>query len=297
MRIDLKFTGIESVIHHLDKLSGPKAAEAYVKALNDTGFELRGKMRAEINRVFDRPSAFISKSPKVFPAKPDRLTVTVAPTKHSESTWQRGGKVGVDPQHVLQAQEWGGTRRDKRSEVRLRQAGILPAGYQTAIPSNPFPGSTDAYGNISGKFLQGLLSYLQAYQPGQGFKANMGKAAMGRVHQFGRSSISKRGQQQAGPFMGRRYFVAGTRLESRFEGGEHKLGPVMRKGTAHLPPGVWAAMGPYGQTIRPVLMFVRTPTYSPRLSMERVAASMNVEEFLAKKLRHRIRQAVETPGK
>lgn len=37
MRIDLKFTGIESVIHHLDKLSGPKAAEAYVKALNDTG--------------------------------------------------------------------------------------------------------------------------------------------------------------------------------------------------------------------------------------------------------------------
>ena len=44
-----------------------------------------------------------------------------------------GGK-GIDPQQILRAQEVGGRRHDKRSEKALRRVGILPNGYQTAIP-------------------------------------------------------------------------------------------------------------------------------------------------------------------
>ncbi len=273
MRIDLKFTGIESVIHHLDKLSGPKATEAYVKALNDTGFEVRRKMQGEINRVFDRPTPFITKAPKVFAAKPDRLTVTVAPTMHSESSWQRGGKVGVDPQHVLQAQEWGGTRRDKKSEIVLRRAGILPAGYQTAIPATPYPGSDDGRGNLRGAFLQRLLSYLQAFGE-QGYSANMKGAARNRFE--GARKYSNIRTRKTHMDRDQRFFVVHPN----------------RSKTRHLAPGIWAARAIHGVDLRPVLMFVRTPSYSPRLSMERIAQSANVDEYLARRLRFRIREAV-----
>ena len=53
-----------------------------------------------------------------------KLSVTIEPT-------YMGGK-GIDPQKILDAQTWGGRRRDKRSEVALKRAGILSAGYQTA---------------------------------------------------------------------------------------------------------------------------------------------------------------------
>src|SRR5690606_37168676 len=124
------------------------------------------------------------------PATPDNLSLRILPTLDARNLPGKGGKVGVDPQHVLQAQEFGGRRADKKSEVALRRAGILPAGYQTVIPDPPYPGSDDGRGNLRGPFVQQLLSYLQAYSE-VGFKANMGAKKIAKMrNQQGIGSIS-----------------------------------------------------------------------------------------------------------
>lgn len=262
--IKIETKNLEMVREHLARLSGPQAKAAYAKALNDTGFHVRRQMQAALRGGFDRVTPWVERSPKVFMATADKLSVSIAPTLSTTNAASAGGKAGVDPQDVLQAQEFGGKRRDKRSESALRRAGFLPMGFQTAIPAEPFPGSDDGRGNLRGAFLQQLLSYLHAYSE-QGFKANMTAKRKGTIH---------RGTAKA---QGRRYFVSyGKWRDGR---------------AAHLAPGVWAASGTGGAVLRPVLMFVRPPSYRPRLSMDRIARESGAQEYLDKRVRFRIREA------
>ena len=262
MKLELKIENLEKVSAALAKLSGPQARVAYANAINDTGFMVRRAMQAELGK-FDRVTPFIQKSPKLVAATPAKLSARILPTLDSRNLPTTGGKVGVDPQDVLQAQEFGGRRRDKRSESALRRAGILPSGYQTAIPATPYPGSDDGRGNLSGRFLQQLLSYMQAYSE-SGFKANMTARRKRAVH---------KGTAKA---LGRRYFVSYGRLRGQ-----------------HLAPGIWAAQGTHGVDVRPVLMFVRTPTYRPRISMDRIARDSGAQDYLDKRVHFRIRNLAE----
>lgn len=264
MEVSIKVENLGAVQDVLKRLSGPQAKEAYAKALNDTGFQVRRQMQAALRDSFDRVTPWVERSPKVFKATADKLSVSIAPTTSSTNAPSKGGKAGVDPQDVLQAQEFGGRRRDKRSEVALRRAGILHNGWQTAIPATPYPGSDDGRGNLRGAFLQQLLSYLQAYSE-QGYKANM-------------TDKRKRGLHKGtATRAGRRYFVSyGKWRDGR---------------SSHLAPGIWAASGTGGVDVRPVLMFVRTPTYQPRLSMERIAQAADVQDYLDRRVRFRIREA------
>lgn len=248
----------------MGKLAERDVKVALTRALNDEGYWVQRALQAEMHSIFDRPTPFITRNVRVFHATPDDLSVAIAPTMTTDySVFQRGGKVGVDPQDVLQAQEAGGTRRDKRSESVLRRAGILPAGFQTAIPATPYPGSADAYGNIRPGFMVQMLSYLQAFNE-QGFKANM--------LQKNRRRLERGTAKQAG----RRYFVSLGRY---------------RDATRHLAPGIWAASGPGGVDVRPVLMFVKTPNYKQRLNLQQIVARSNSQEYLDRRVRFRIRQA------
>ena len=269
MRLDAEIRNQAAVQEALAKLSGQQAKEAYAKALNDAGFMVRRKMQEALRGSFDRVTPWIERSPKVFAATQDRLAVSVAPTLSTTNGPSRGGKVGVDPQHVLQAQEFGGRRADKRSEVLLRRTGVLPHGYQTAIPRTPYPGSDDGRGNLRAGFVTQLLSYLGLFQE-QGFKANMTER---------RKKNLQRGTAKQ---VGRRYFVAYGRLRG---------GP-----TSHLAPGIYAASGTHGSNIQPVLLFVKNPNYKPRISMERIAQQSGLQDYLDKRVRYRLYQAVERLG-
>ena len=256
------------VLRQIRGLTGPQAAKAYAKALNDTGFQVRRAMQDEMRAVFDRPTDYILRSPFVRMATPAKLSVTIEPT-------YMGGK-GIDPQKILDAQTWGGRRRDKRSEVALKRAGILPAGYQTAIPDEarggPYPGSDDGKGNLRGPFLVQLISYLQAFGE-QGYKANMSEKGYQRVH---------RGTKKQA---GRRYFVA--------YGGERDAPRTTRKGepdarAAHLARGIWAVSGTGGVLVRPVLLFVKPKRgYQPRFDMDKVAKRADAEAYLERRIRYR----------
>lgn len=273
MKLSAEIRNQKELTDLLGKLAGGELRKAYALALNDTGFMVRGKQVAALKGAFDRVTPFVGRSPKVFKATPDKLAVSIAPTLHTDrSAFVRGGKVGVDPQDVLQAQEFGGRRRDKRSEVILRRAGILPSGMQTAIPKTPYPGSDDGRGNLRGPFLVQLISYLQAFGE-QGYRANMTDKRRARLrNQQGIGSIAVKKVYKT--TLGRRYFVSYGRVRSQ-----------------HLPPGIWAASGTHDVDVKPVVMFVRSGTYRPRIDMDRVARDAGVQEYLDKRVRFRVREA------
>lgn len=280
MKINLKMTGLDSVQSALSRLSGGQLRAAQVAALNDTAHRVRQVMARELASSFDNPTPFIARSPKFIPATADNLSVRILPTVDARNLPSKGGKVGVDPQQVLQAQEYGGRRADKKSEVALRRAGILPAGYQTAIPATPYPGSHDGRGNLRGAFIQQLLSYLQSYSE-VGFKANMSRKRVDRLADKTRySSLATRKTNTM--IRGVVYFVSH---------GTSRSGPG-----AHLAPGIWAKTGTHGVSIAPVLMFVRTPSYAPRISMDAIARRADADQYLERRLRYRIRQAAESLG-
>ena len=273
MKLSAEIRNQKELTDLLGKLAGGELRKAYALALNDTGFIVRGKQVAALNGAFDRVTPFVGRSPKVFKATAEKLSVSIAPTLHTDrSAFVRGGKVGVDPQDVLQAQEFGGRRRDKRSEVILRRAGILPSGMQTAIPKTPYPGSDDGRGNLRGPFLVQLISYLQAFGE-QGYRANMTDKRRARLrNQQGIGSIAAKKVYKT--TLGRRYFVSYGRVRSQ-----------------HLPPGIWAASGTHDVDVKPVVMFVRSGTYRPRIDMDRVARDAGVQEYLDKRVRFRVREA------
>lgn len=274
IRITGKVEGAEKLQRALAAISGPELNKAISEAINMGAGRAKNAMRAEIRSVFDRPTPYIVNAVDTHKkATPESLEAWVAPT-------YMGGK-GVEPQKILKAQEMGGRRSDKRSEVALRRAGILPSGYQTAIPKTPYPGSDDGRGNLRGPFLVQLISYLQAFGE-QGYKANMSRVGYQRVH---------RGTKKQA---GRRYFVSygamrgGARMTAKNE-------PDGR--SQHFAAGIWAAAGTGGVDVRPVLMFVRTPKYTPRISLEQIRKSSGVDELVPKWIRGRIYEAAKEAAK
>ena len=269
VEMSARVLGQAELLAQLHGLTGSQAAGAYAKAINDTAFEVRRAMQAEMRVRFDRPTDYILRSPRVKMATAARLSASIAPD-------YMGGK-GIDPQKILRAQGEGGTRRDKRSEVALRRVGILPNGMQTSIPATPYPGSDDGRGNLKGSFLVQLLAYFQAFaDEGRGFKANMTEKGYKRVH---------KGTKKAA---GRRYFVA----YGKARGGARTtaMGDADAR-TSHLAPGIWAASGTGGADVRPVLMFVKRAHYSVRLQGEAIAKRADAQNYLEKRLRYRVREA------
>jgi len=264
MQLKLEIQGLEKVQKQLQQLGQTGLKEAAAKALNDVAFKVRKSMQDEMRSVFKDPTPYILKSVQVEKATPASLTATVAPT-------YMGGK-GVDPQKILRAEVEGGPRRDKRSEKLLRSAGILPVGYQTAIPREPFPGSDDGRGNLRGPFLVQLISYFQSFSE-IGHRANMTKK---RKDKLANRGVSANGYKTINGVV---YFVAYGRLRS---------GP-----TSHLAPGIWAKSGIHGFLAKPVLMFVRSPSYAPRLSLEKIIQKSQIQAEFEKRMRYQIRTAFE----
>lgn len=275
MRLDLKMTGVEAVQKELARLGRGELKAAQAKALNDTAHHIRKAMVRELSSVFDRPTNFIARSPKFVPATPDDLSVRILPTVDARNLPSKGGKVGVDPQQVLQAQEFGGRRFNKKSEAVMLRSGILPRGYQTALPAEPYPGSDDGRGNFKAGFLVKLLSYLQAFGQ-QGYSANITDRSARRRKDITEFS-NIRSQRQVRLMNGAEFIV------SKGKGSTSAAG--RRQGLA---AGIWARTG---KEIKPVVIFTKPGNYTPRLSMERIAEQSGAEDYLARRLRFRIREA------
>lgn len=259
MQLKLEIKGLEKVQAQLKRLSETGIKQAASAAINDAAFKGRKAVQDEMKSVFKSPTPYILNSVFVTKATPNSLTATVAPKM------MPGG--GVDPQKILRAEAQGGPRRDKRSEKLLRSAGLLPSGYQTAAPPDPYPGSQDGRGNMKGTFLAKLISYFQGFSNAGGFRKNMGQ---------------KRKTKMATQPSGVVFFVST---------GQRGAG-----GANHLPPGIWARPSTPGARMQLVLLFVKNPSYAPRLRMDAIVQKAQLQAEFEKKLRHHIRKAVEEMG-
>jgi hypothetical protein len=217
--IDVK-ADVKAATRWLDDVQRKQIPYAIKNALNQTAKDVQSDLMKEM-RVFDRPKPATKKGIFIRRAEKSDLSAVVG-----LKTRDKGAPVS----EYLDAQVHGGNRSDKRSEILLQQAGILPAGYQTR------PGSgarIDAYGNMSRGQIVQILSYFRAF---------------GGIRSSGR---------------GRSYDTQSERMNRSLT--KRKRMPVeyfvVPDGMPGLATGVWKRTG---KKIEPILIFIKPPTYTKK---------------------------------
>jgi hypothetical protein len=170
-------------------------------------------------------------------------------------------KSGKSPSQVLGHLFAGGGREFKQFEKALYRAGYLSAGM-IVVPGEGAP--LDVHGNIPARFITQLLSYLELFGE-QGYRADM--TAEGR-QRFGARAARRVGAQAV------QYFVSrGT--GNWFGGRSWKNGRPQ-----HLPAGIWSRTQFTGGTaIKPIVMFVRRPTYRRLFDLPEIVGEVIVSQF------------------
>lgn len=145
---------------------------ATMVALNRAAFSGAEATKAEVRKVFDRPTPWVVGGVRYLKATKERLRAQV-----DFDFW--GNKQGVTVAQVLAAEIQGGNRRLKRFELALQRIGVLPPGM-AAVPGSA--AKLDSYGNMSAGQINQILSFFRAFGE-QGYKANMtakGRAALAK---------------------------------------------------------------------------------------------------------------------
>lgn len=152
---------------------------------------------------------------------------------------------GIPATKFLSPQIFGGSRGWKRHERALQMRGILPSGMY-CVPGEA--AKLDAYGNMSkGQIIQ-ILSAMKAFGE-QGYMANRTK----------KSAARNKNQPE--------YFS-------------------LQKAHGKLPPGIYQRFRfGHGVAIRPVLIFIKEPSYGKRLDFFGVAESVIAQHAEAEFLR------------
>jgi len=271
MKVGINITGLAKVQKELAALSGPRLQAAMASTFGQVAGAVAKEVKGEMAKpsVFDRPKPYTLRSVR-WELGADGTSVNIAPTYLGRGAAGAGGQK-IDPQQFLLAQAFGGSRKLKRSELTLRRAGILPAGWFTSIPKVPFPGSEDGHGNIRGPFMVQLLSYFQAFGE-KGFRKNMGAKRKAKLANAGLTDDGKK------IIRGVEYVVSYGKAAGAAQGSYN-----------HLAPGIWARSGVNGGQLKPVLMFIRPPNYKIRLDMQRIAERVQPGALFEKWLRGNIR--------
>ena len=153
MNGSISVTDLDDALKDLARM-GKQADPALARVVNEVGGEAIKMLQAEAGSVFDRPTRFTLNAFRLLRAKPSAPEAVVWVKDEKDGA---GG--GQAPEAWFSPQVYGGERRVKRSEYRLREQGILPSGMFLA----PGPGARlDAYGNMSRGHMQQILSGLAA---------------------------------------------------------------------------------------------------------------------------------------
>jgi hypothetical protein len=147
----------------------------------------------------------------------------------------------------------------------------------TTLPRNPFPGSADGRGNLRGRFAIELLNYFQS-----------GAARVAALNKRKQSALRRTiSYSSAMRYVNRQLVDREVKLLHGYE-------MFATDGTTGgLAPGIWARRPGVHREIKPVLVFVRDANYRPRLGVEKIAKDGDLQQYLERRLRYRIRKALE----
>jgi hypothetical protein len=203
------------------------------------GKAVRPAAREAMNRTVDWAETDLGREMRKVFDRPTRYTLKslykiYASTAKLEATlWFKQRSHDVDDLWA-RPQIFGGARDVKPFELRLQRVGLLPAGWMV-VPGGSMP--LDAFGNPSRGELSRILNVLGALTEAGYNKANA--ATRARL----RKGNAKRG------VYGFEYWV-------------NKVGSKQH----HIPPGIYRRVFTgFGQSLKPMLIFVSRAAYRARL--------------------------------
>ncbi|AQZ96641.1 hypothetical protein ACFSB1_11175 [Halopseudomonas phragmitis] len=170
----LALTDLDDALAAL-KAMGRDGNRALALAINEIAGEGVKALQAGAHSAFDRPTPFTLNAFRVQYAKASSPEAAI---------WVKDEKDGAGGQQAPEAwfepQVYGGARRVKRSEYRLREIGALPSDMFIA----PGPGARlDAYGNLSRGHMQQIMSGLGADNPmGSTMVATQSRRSLAKGH-------------------------------------------------------------------------------------------------------------------
>ena len=151
--LTIKVEGIEDLKRDLGDFSERRLNAAVATALTRTAVQVRDQIKAELPKVFDRPTPYTMNSLFARPARADRLESRVFFRDELAVTQQ-----GTPATNYLLPHVDGTPRRLKRLERSLQAAGALPSGW-FVVPGQGAP--LDGFGNVSRGTIIQVLSQLR----------------------------------------------------------------------------------------------------------------------------------------
>lgn len=252
---------VREIERHLTSMGRDQVPFATALALTRTAQFIEREIKAEIPRVFNRPTKFTLNSTFVRPATKQRLWAEV---KIKDEAFK-----AIAPIRWLAPQIYGGPRTLKRFEHRLVSAGAMPPGH-FAVPASG--ADFDSFGNMSRGEIVRMLADLQAH-----FDPRQNTTATSRGRR--RRSRTKR------PTFYFSTWPPSKRTAHLRPGIYKRVGAV-----AGLASGITAG---FSIPIKPVVIFVKRVRYRKRLRFFEIAehtgpARFKIEFALA------MRQALST---
>ncbi len=160
----VKVEGLEKTVRVLDDLHANQIPFALSKSLNKIGQMIKDAERAEMEKVFDRPTPYTLGSLMMRPSTKRDLKTTIG--------FREWAGKGNTAENYLRPQIYGGLRKRKGFEKLLAGAGNLPTGT-FAVPGGAL--KLNQYGNITGAQVVKILSALRSF-PEVGYIANRAAA-------------------------------------------------------------------------------------------------------------------------
>lgn len=253
MKLDIKVSGMNETRLALAGLSR-KIPVIVKRALNDAAYLGSKTTAEEIGKVFDRPTPWVKGGVRYVKARDNKLEASIDLDK-----W--GNKTAVSVDMVLAAEIFGGQRRLKRHERALQSIRVLPPGYAIV------PGAAakiDAFGNMAASQIRQILSWFSAARMTSGYNGNMTDRR--------KASLAK-GSRRTGA-VGFEYFAVAPGQRRQFARSNGK------SGSHAMQPGIYQRvfLG-HGTAIRPVMIFVKVPSYKKRLDFYGIVERAALPEF------------------
>lgn len=273
MRIHVT-SDLDATIRELDELQRKQVPFATSLAINWTAQRVKDAERAEMARVFDRPSPWTLNS--VFMKAGTK-------TKPEARVWlkdETAVSTGTPSSKYLLPQIEGGDRALKGFERMLQRVLAIPAGWRS-VPGEK--ADLDAFGNISRGQLVKILAYFRTFGTA-GFTANTTSEGAEKLR---KGTRTRRGESYfaALPGKGRAVNFIGMQGRSAWK----KDGRMQ-----NLQPGIYRkTFFGFGASIEPIIIFVPAVSYRKRFDFHDVARRV-VEVELPRQFNAALAKALAT---